>query len=148
MPPSTSHTTIVRVSLHYVQAIKTIGLPPPVMTSATGPIASLEVCHDGTGLTAVDSEGGHDGALTSSRPTWYQRVLLTVACLLTVRMTHINVPHDEKLSLTGGHDLSNCPAGQHALILSGGPDKSHSCHGQSPEATGRIQLLFSASRIG
>ncbi len=66
-------------------------------TTTTGPIAHWKL-DDGTGLTAIDSEGGHDGTLANG-PVWVAGQLGD-ALSFPGNDDYVNVPHDDALSLT------------------------------------------------
>ncbi|MGI9258462.1 MAG: LamG domain-containing protein, partial [Gammaproteobacteria bacterium] len=65
---------------------------------ATGPVAHWKL-DDGTGLTAVDSEGGHNGTLTTGGPTWVAGQIGDALDFDGIDDAII-VPHDDTLSLT------------------------------------------------
>ena len=71
--------------------------------------ALLPVAHwtldDGSGSTAVDSAGGHDGTLTSG-PTWTSDGVRDGALLFDGIDDHIVVPHDDSLSITEALSIS------------------------------------------
>lgn len=88
---------------------------------STGPIAHWKL-DDGTGLTAIDSEGGHDGTLFNN-PTWVTGVL-DGALDFDGSDDYIRVPHDDKLILTDAFTLSawvtaNNTFGYHTIINKG-----------------------------
>ena len=62
-----------------------------------GPIAHWKL-DDGTGMTAVDSEGGHDGTLTNG-PVWVAGQIGD-ALNFPGNDDYVNVPHNDALSLT------------------------------------------------
>ena len=56
---------------------------------------------DGSGLTAVDSVGGHDGTLISD-PTWTDSGMLDGGLIFDGVDDYIEVPHTDTLSMTSG----------------------------------------------
>ena len=56
---------------------------------------------DGSGLTAVDSVGGHDGTLISD-PTWTDSGMLDGGLIFDGVDDYVEVPHADTLSMTSG----------------------------------------------